>query len=132
MCSCLNPCRKSYCSTLPILLCLGSAAKAWNAKSMSGVYPGSVHCAMLPTLLACVLSGSPAVSQTTQKIYSKIYAAAGWSQDKGVLRSPKNGVNETATILRRFHFSSSLKRMSCIVKACSPTPTYSLAKVQSV
>ena len=51
------------------------------------------------------------------------HTAAGWSQDKGVLRSPKNGVNETATILRRFHFSSSLKRMSCIVKVCPQPPT---------
>ena len=51
---------------------------------------------------------------------------AGWSQEKGALKSPKNGVNETATILRRFHFSSSLKRMSCIVRVPPRSPSFCL------
>ena len=54
---------------------------------------------------------------------SKSCLPAGWTQDKdnGELRSPKDGGQpEKVTILRRFHFSSSLKRMSCIIKVrCS-------------
>ena len=42
--------------------------------------------------------------------------AAGWTQADGQIKSPKEGEREIVTILRRFHFSSGLKRMACIVK----------------
>ena len=55
---------------------------------------------------------------------------AGWTQADGQIRSPKEGEREIVTILRRFHFSSSLKRMSCIVKArpchCTLSPRSSI------
>lgn len=47
-----------------------------------------------------------------------VCAWAGWSQSEGKLVAPKQGSGQrtSLTILRRFHFSSSLKRMSCLVK----------------
>lgn len=50
-----------------------------------------------------------------------VQVCAGWTQTDGKLHPAKqaSGPREAVTIVRRFHFSSSLKRMSCIVKVGS-------------
>ncbi|CAL8460618.1 g147 [Coccomyxa elongata] len=56
------------------------------------------------------------------------FQATGWAYAGGTLTSPKQaGSKETATILHRFHFTSTLKRMAVVVKVeneQSSTPAY--------
>ncbi len=49
----------------------------------------------------------------------QVPCTAGWAYAGGTLTSPKQaGSKETATILHRFHFTSTLKRMTVVVKVC--------------
>jgi hypothetical protein len=52
-------------------------------------------------------------------------AGAGWSYSGGNITSPRQAGKESVTILHRFHFTSALKRMTCILKVLLSHPSTS-------
>ena len=65
---------------------------------------------------------SDAVQHLLRDTKGVCLCSAGWAHAGGGICSPKKGggSKESLTILHRFAFTSTLKRMAVIVKACPP------------